>query len=620
MIGTIGEVALVKNEPHFAIKNVGLFKSRSEADGKWLYYYLRTDFAQNYLREISRGTTQQYVPLGSLREMPIYVFDDKSEMSRIANILGTLDDKIENNRKTAKTLEAMAQAIFQSWFVDFDPVRAKMAGESPESICKRLKLTPEILDLFPNRLMDSELGEIPEGWVDGSLGNICSRRSARIGNRDAKVLSAVTEGRLAISDDYFTKRVYSKDIKNYLAVEWYDFAYNPSRINIGSIGMLESHFLGAVSPVYVVFRPVEGYQQFIKLYLRLATTKQWIANFSSGSVRQSLSYDDFAAIPSVIPPKVIIDVFSSIHDFMKHSTDSLYECAIKTSGLRDAILPKLISGEIRVPGLDDGAGQPMSLSSILMFISAFVTFCLVCVTAWMAYQTKRLANYNQEIVKQNRALSKKNDALIQQSERQHKERLRPLCFPITQDSNVIDFNKAITMGAPSSNHGPGIPPHIEFLVCNKGLGPAINLRFHINDIHNRRITKDFMVTHVLPPNEENKFVSHIPPLNMLDENGGLFFGMEPSQVVNDAYFIICEYGSMFSKETFHSIVAKGYRDPSLAGDGKNQWRLNRPLTPPVEFRLGLDPSKPIWPLPPEDANYSAEFLNLSSPPENGQST
>ena len=94
------------------------------------------------------------------------------EQRRIAHILGTLDDKIENNRKTAKTLEAMAQAIFKSWFVDFDPVRAKMAGESRESICKRLKLTPEILDLFPDRLVDSELGEIPEGWEVRSLGEL----------------------------------------------------------------------------------------------------------------------------------------------------------------------------------------------------------------------------------------------------------------------------------------------------------------------------------------------------------------------------------------------------------------------------------------------------------------
>ena len=95
-----------------------------------------------------------------------------TEQRRIAHVLGTLDDKIENNRKTAKTLEAMAQAIFKSWFVDFDPVRAKMAGESRESICKRLKITPEILDLFPDRLVDSELGEIPEGWEVRSLGEL----------------------------------------------------------------------------------------------------------------------------------------------------------------------------------------------------------------------------------------------------------------------------------------------------------------------------------------------------------------------------------------------------------------------------------------------------------------
>ena len=358
--GTLGNIGYYdKSAPYDKVRiNSGMIILRpleSELEATFLYCYLRSVLFQSQVTKLSSGSAQPQLPIRDFRNIEIPL-PPLPEQRRIAHILGTLDDKIENNRKTAKTLEAMAQAIFKSWFVDFDPVRAKMAGESPESICKRLKLTPEILDLFPNRLVDSELGEIPEGWVDGSLGNICSRRSARIGNRDAKVLSAVTEGRLAISDDYFTKRVYSKDIKNYLAVEWYDFAYNPSRINIGSIGMLESHFLGAVSPVYVVFRPVEGYQQFIKLYLRLATTKQWIANFSSGSVRQSLSYDDFAAIPSVIPPKVIIDVFSSIHDFMKHSTDSLYECAIKTSGLRDAILPKLISGEIRVPGLDDGAG------------------------------------------------------------------------------------------------------------------------------------------------------------------------------------------------------------------------------------------------------------------------
>ena len=311
---------------------------------RFLFYLLGTLSLNNR----RAGSGQPLLNQDILSRIPAIV-PEPPEQRRIAHILGTFDDKIENNRKTAKKLEAMAQAIFQSWFVDFDPVRAKMAGESRESICKRLKITPEILDLFPDRLVDSELGEIPEGWVDGSFGNICSRRSIRIGDRDATVLSAVTEGRLAISDNHFTKRVYSNDIKNYLAVERYDFAYNPSRINIGSIGMLKSHFLGAVSPVYIVFRPVEGYQQFINFYLGLAITKQWIVNFSSGSVRQSLSYDDFAAIPCIIPSNETVATFNIVDDIINNSSNFFDSYAMKLENLRNTLLPKLISGEIRVP-------------------------------------------------------------------------------------------------------------------------------------------------------------------------------------------------------------------------------------------------------------------------------
>jgi type I restriction enzyme S subunit len=86
------------------------------------------------------------------------------EQRAIARILGVLDDKVELNRQMNETLEAVTQAIFKSWFVDFDPVRAKAGGEPPESICRRLGLTLDLLALFPDRLVDSELGEIPKGW------------------------------------------------------------------------------------------------------------------------------------------------------------------------------------------------------------------------------------------------------------------------------------------------------------------------------------------------------------------------------------------------------------------------------------------------------------------------
>ena len=89
----------------------------------------------------------------------------RREQRAIAHILGTLDDKIELNRRMNETLEAMARALFKSWFVDFDPVRAKAEGRDPG-------LPKPLADLFPDRLVDSELGEIPEGWEVRCFGDV----------------------------------------------------------------------------------------------------------------------------------------------------------------------------------------------------------------------------------------------------------------------------------------------------------------------------------------------------------------------------------------------------------------------------------------------------------------
>ena len=351
MIGTIGEVALVKNEPHFAIKNVGLFKSRSEADGKWLYYYLRTDFAQNYLREISRGTTQQYVPLGSLREMPIYVFDDKSEMSRIANILGTLDDKIENNRKTAKTLEAMAQAIFQSWFVDFDPVRAKMAGESPESICKRLKLTPEILNLFPDRLVDSELGEIPEGWevkplesVANFLNGLAMQKFPSRGPEDTLPVIKIAQlrsGSLVGADHS------SRDIEPQYIVHDGDILFSWSGslecvLWSGGTGALNQHLFKvtpkATYPRWIVYF---GIHHHLSYFREIAAGKAT----TMGHIQRHHLSDTVLTIPS----RMNLETISKPVQAMFEAVWKKISEAKKLSDIRDTLLPKLISGEIRTP-------------------------------------------------------------------------------------------------------------------------------------------------------------------------------------------------------------------------------------------------------------------------------
>lgn len=120
------------------------------------------------------GATRNALTKGMIESFEVAAPVDVDEQRAIAHILGMLDDKIELNRRMNETLEAITRAIFKSWFLDFDPVRAKAGGERPESICRRLRLTPDLLALFPDSLVDSELGEIPEGWAVKPLDEIAN--------------------------------------------------------------------------------------------------------------------------------------------------------------------------------------------------------------------------------------------------------------------------------------------------------------------------------------------------------------------------------------------------------------------------------------------------------------
>ena len=133
-----------------------------------------------------------------------------------------------------------------------------------------------------------------------------------------------------------------------LAVEKWNFAYNPSRINIGSIGMHKKDELGAVSPVYVVFRPGADYRWFIEVSLKLSKTKNWINTLASGSVRQSLSFNDFASIPAIIPSKGCISMFNLLWENLEAIIEAQINEINTLTSLRDTLLPKLLSGELSV--------------------------------------------------------------------------------------------------------------------------------------------------------------------------------------------------------------------------------------------------------------------------------
>ncbi|MDR5018297.1 restriction endonuclease subunit S [Yersinia rochesterensis] len=314
-------------------------------------------------------------------DMPIPPND---ELLRLESFCKALDEKIILNEAINQTLEQMVQALFKSWFVDFEPVKAKIAvleaggsqeeatlaamtaisgkdadllaffeHEHPEQYAE-LKATAE---LFPSAMQDSDLGGIPDGWWNGCIGNIIARAKNRVGSTRATVFSAIAVGELVPSDEHFRKQVYSKSIEKYILVEPWDFAYNPSRVNIGSIGINDKNINGAVSPVYVVFKPIIDYRWFISIFTKTNYFKNNVSMLASGSVRQSLSYEELASISLCIPEVNIVNCFNNKYEKILKCIESNLHQNDTLNYIRDTLLPRLLSGEITLPEAEQSVSE-----------------------------------------------------------------------------------------------------------------------------------------------------------------------------------------------------------------------------------------------------------------------
>lgn len=179
------------------------------------------------------------------------------------------------------------------------------------------------------------------------LREVTTNNRNKIGQTKAyKVLSAVNTGNLVLSDDYFDKQVYSKDIGKYLNVNKNDFAYNPARINIGSIGLNTFDFNCCVSPVYVTFSVDKDYIDFFDFYFKSKRFNAEVTLKASGSVRQALNYNDFGMIEIPYPTKEMIEKFNSSYKTIKERININKTKISNLEQLRDTLLPKLMNGEI----------------------------------------------------------------------------------------------------------------------------------------------------------------------------------------------------------------------------------------------------------------------------------
>ncbi|MFM9890726.1 MAG: restriction endonuclease subunit S [Rickettsiales bacterium] len=305
-------------------------------DSRFIRYSLTSPFMQNHMLGLAAsGATRNALTKGMIESFSI-LCPSLSEQRAIADVLSALDDKIELNRKMNETLEAMARALFKSWFMDFDPVRARMEGSKPDG------LSDDLAALFPNRLVDSPLGPIPEGWEAGCFGQIAE-------NFDSK--------RIPLSSREREKRVGQYPYHGATSVMGYvdDFLFDGIHVLIGEDGSVARED-GTPYTQYVwgkiwvnnhahVLRG-KGSVSNEQLYIFVSQTN--ISGYVTGAVQPKLNQKNMNAIPMIIAPESINEAFSKIVTPLFAKLRESTDLNIQLTAMRDTLLPKLISGQLRV--------------------------------------------------------------------------------------------------------------------------------------------------------------------------------------------------------------------------------------------------------------------------------
>ena len=347
--GTIGNIAYFDSTiPIDNIRiNSGMVIIRPDQNTlnpKYLYQFLKSSYFKCQIESLFSGSAQPQLPIRDICKI-ILILPPLEEQRAIAHILGTLDDKIELNRRTNETLEAMAQALFKFWFVDFGPVRAKMEGRWRRG--QSLPGLPaHLFDLFPDRLVDSELGEIPEGWRISHIideFNIIMGQSppGKTYNDDGKGLPFY-QGCSDFSFRFPIRRIYctapsrfAKKGETLVSV----------RAPVGDINMASEDC--AIGRGVAAACHKTGNQSYTYQFMR-ALNGKLLCFEAEGTVFGSIGKKDFNAITCLAPPNNLVIYYEKeLSSIDKCIEINEYQSRTLTV-LRDTLLPKLISGELRV--------------------------------------------------------------------------------------------------------------------------------------------------------------------------------------------------------------------------------------------------------------------------------
>ena len=352
--GTIGRLAEVSEDDLPCMLNTSVIRMRPRDERllhrRFLRYFLTSSLFQDQIRAVASGSVQLNYGPTHLKQLWLCV-PPLPEQRAIAHVLGTLDDKIELNRRMNETLEAMARVLFKSWFVDFDPVRAKMDGRwrRGESLPG---LPANLYDLFPDCLMDSDLGEIPKGWEVKGLNQIVklnpseSMKKGKVApylnmaalptsgpNPDDAVLREFTSGtRFRNGDTLFARITPCLENGKTAFVQ----SLPDDTVGWGSTEFIVMRSIPPVPPEYT--------------YL-LARDPRFrahaIQSMTGTSGRQRARTESLVTYPLPFPPADTWAAFDLIVQPLFAKIRTANERTHTLAAQRDTLLPKLVSGNLR---------------------------------------------------------------------------------------------------------------------------------------------------------------------------------------------------------------------------------------------------------------------------------
>ena len=294
-------------------------------DSRFVRYWISSEETKHWLVQNSTGSTMASLNQATVKRLPI-VLPSLAEQREIASILGALDDKIELNHRMSATLEDMARSLYRSWFVDFDPVHAKMEGRQPAFMDEATAA------LFPDRFGDDGL---PEGWTTSSLGD----------------LSKISSGKRPPNKSTMPDTRNQTPVYGGNGISWYtrNALFDERFLITGRVGTLGTVFRVS-EPCWVSDNALCVFPISIQLleFLFFAISDLDFASLNSGSTQPLLTQTSLKKQPVAHPPDAIISEFHTLVGDWFRKVHLLHKENQILANLRDSLLPKLMSGELRV--------------------------------------------------------------------------------------------------------------------------------------------------------------------------------------------------------------------------------------------------------------------------------